>query len=263
MPYFTFDEPAGGATAAAFPGDSSQAFYFKPLLAARENPGADFSDLGYWSRPFYLNGTNGRDARDAMKIITYSVPSSTGTGRFLACWGWKSPGIPEQIPALRRGADRQQGGYLLAVREASGGSRAVCLRPDHQSGSMLGNLLGDSPVFTFEKSEKFENIYHAQAGGKEQAAATVHPLKLYNSHTPFEADQWVLVGVASQQELLRFPFGAEAHRRGAAPRPWCSASSASRLWPSSSRPIAALVRKLRNSRSQPAHPPGSGAHRRN
>ena len=71
MPYFTFDEPAGGATAAAFPGDSSQAFYFKPLLAARENPGADFSDLGYWSRSFYLNGTNGRDARDAMKIITY------------------------------------------------------------------------------------------------------------------------------------------------------------------------------------------------
>lgn len=69
---------------------------------------------------------------------------------------------------------------------------------------MLGNLLGDSPVFTFEKSEKFENIYHAQAGGKEQAAATVHPLKLYNSHTPFEADQWVLVGVANQQELLRF-----------------------------------------------------------
>ena len=256
MPYFTFDEPAGGATAAAFPGDSSQAFYFKPLLAARENPGADFSDLGYWSRPFYLNGTNGRDARDAMKIITYSVPLQYRDGTVFGVLGVEISleYLNKSLPSgeVQTG---NKGGYLLAVREASEDPAQFACAPITQSGSMLGNLLGDSPVFTFEKSEKFENIYHAQAGGKEQAAATVHPLKLYNSHTPFEADQWVLVGVANQQELLRFSRSVQ--------RLIAVALLASLVLgiigieivaKLITRPIAALVRKLRNSDpSQPIH----------
>ena len=256
MPYFTFDEPAGGATAAAFPGDSSQAFYFKPLLAARENPGADFSDLGYWSRSFYLNGTNGRDARDAMKIITYSVPLQYRDGTVFGVLGVEISleYLNKSLPSgeVQTG---NKGGYLLAVREASEDPAQFACAPITQSGSMLGNLLGDSPVFTFEKSEKFENIYHAQAGGKEQAAATVHPLKLYNSHTPFEADQWVLVGVANQQELLRFSRSVQ--------RLIAVALLASLVLgiigigivaKLITRPIAALVRKLRNSDpSQPIH----------
>lgn len=45
-------------------------FYYAPWRAARENPGAETKDLGYWSEPFYLED----NPVCGYKVITYSIP---------------------------------------------------------------------------------------------------------------------------------------------------------------------------------------------
>ena len=66
--------------------DQRNLFYQNPIRAAQSYPEAEPKELGYWSKPFYL------DER-SVPVITYSMPLRRRMERFTAYWGWKLPWI--------------------------------------------------------------------------------------------------------------------------------------------------------------------------
>ena len=107
------------------------------------------------------------------------------------------------LPSDELQADNR-GGYLLAVRSASqtDGTAYTC-EPVAKNGSLLMQLLETGP-FAFSASNAHTGAYTVVSpdSGDRDIDGQTAALKLYNTHTPFEDDQWVLTGLVYRRDLL-------------------------------------------------------------
>lgn len=176
-------------------------YYYKPFLAARSHAELAAADLGYWSRPFYLNGR--QNENDSTQVITYSLPLLY-KGAPIGVLGVEISieYLQKWMPADELQADNR-GSYLLAVntmQPAESGTYSVDVAAE--SGSLLKQL-PQSDTVTFSKSRAYASAYTIASPESDTAMdGYTAALKLYNTHTPFESDRWELTGLVSQRDLL-------------------------------------------------------------
>ena len=182
--------------------DRDTDFYFKPLNASREYPDMGYTDLGYWSRPFYLDGED--NPNDSTLLITYTVPLLTDSGEPFGVLGveitteYLLKWLPDSVMN-----DSDKSGYLLGICEAGAQpADSLSCSTAITSGSMLRQL--NTSSFLFEADAKRQGIWKLAEpkSANYEIYASSSALKLYNTHTPFENEHWVLVGTSDRSLML-------------------------------------------------------------
>lgn len=179
-------------------------FFYKPLRAAINYPDIAADELGYWGKPFYLNGEG---KRDSARVITYSVPLVLKDGTVYGVLGIEinENYLAKQLPA--RELNRDSGaGYIVMVSAKDEKSEDLQeIYPIASSGSYINRLYEYGDVLGLMRLNDRDDTYIL---GNLRTDDTVYcakqDLNLYNSHTPFENDQWALLGVESEEALLGF-----------------------------------------------------------
>lgn len=172
---------------------SNEAFYHKPYDSAHLSDDAEL--LGYWSTPFRL--TAGSEA-----AITYSRPLFDQNGRLRGVIGtgvsmqYFSTLLPttelsEQLPL----------GYTIGLRTALDGA----IVPMTPGNPVQSRMLTMEEPFVFSKYDEENEIGALQDGNmRDSVYACVKRLELYSHNTPFEQEEWYLVGFMAEEDLLHF-----------------------------------------------------------
>lgn len=182
---FTF-EPSGK--------NSRDNFFYKPYEAALENPNASYTNLGYWSSPFSLNeGKSGGE----YPALTYSVPLiSNGVVYGVMGVEVSSSHIVDMLPAGELNKNEQSGYLLVKSTEKNKWAPLVA------SGVLGERLRALGPYLNVQES-KFDQVYtldEDEDDGKLYASAK--KLHLYNTNTPFEDEEWLLVGIQKDDAIF-------------------------------------------------------------
>lgn len=172
-------------------------FYKKPLQAARQYPGEDPKDLGYWSRPFRLN-------QDTTDIITYSVPLLDEAGAVYGVLGVEiSLSHLSSILPYQELSTEQNSAYLLGIDH----DQKHSFEPVALNGPLFKRVLKEKKTFDFGEEESVSGVYRFEAQADvDTSCGSIQYLKLYNTNTPFEDDQWALIGMDLQSNLLAFSY---------------------------------------------------------
>lgn len=189
-------------------------YYYKPLQAATAHPEIEPKDLAYWSKPFLLND-------DTTEIITYSLPLRSSDGTVYGVLGIElSCDYLRTLLPYQELNDEGKGGYLLAMTlsdEAKSSSPADALGRAtgtketiyHKlvsSGPILSQLVGDLEALQVGKQTRTKGVYQLlnPMHSNDDVYISLCPLKLYNTNTPFEQEQWVLTAIEKQSNLFYF-----------------------------------------------------------
>ncbi len=173
--------------------DSSSSFYFKPLKAAFENPGSNFAELGYWSRPFTLSDYG-------VKAITYSVPLIDAEGVPYGVIGIElTSDYFRKMLYYDEIADNKQGAYLLAITRDGG----TVFENVVSGGPVFNNIFGNSTQIVLEGKTKYDNTFKFNTKHGDTTYGCMHYLDLYESNTPFKKDRWALIGIVGEKSLFK------------------------------------------------------------
>lgn len=182
--------------------ESETNFYYKPLRAAQEHSDIGYADLGYWSPPFHINGNV---VGDSNQIITYSVPLVAGDGTVFGVLGidLSTEYLAKLLPIQELNSGIKSG-YILAVGDKSNESNRQEYELAVKNGSILYQLFPGNANLILNSNER-KSFYTIETSiTRDTIYGCVQPLQLYNTHTPFENDQWVLIGVSECSALLSF-----------------------------------------------------------
>lgn len=188
QPQFTFNEADPAA----------MDYYYKPFDAARRFPGISYKDLGYWARPYSLG-------EQESSVISYSVPLFTAEGEPYGVLG-----VTISMDYLRRQlpydelATNKDAAYVLAIESSQPGMEVL-----FASGPSYQTLFGNAQHLTRSEEPVHADCYSLTAGepGENTVYGCLNPLRLYNTNTPFEEDQWMLIGIMDEHHLLVFSKG--------------------------------------------------------
>jgi diguanylate cyclase (GGDEF)-like protein len=170
-------------------------FYKKPYLMAVQNQAAhdDAMKFAYLSPPFRLS------PRD-MQVVTYSIPIILDDGTVVGVCGLEiNLNQLEQI----LGEDQTNGSFeecwLLGIRNK--GTKTIV--PVAYSGYLYNQYFNESQRISYEDNEE-ENISELTSSEGTRWYASIRSLDVYGNNGPFEAEEWVLAGIARQKDLLSF-----------------------------------------------------------
>lgn len=186
-PYFVFDED----------GENSR-YYSKPFEAAQAYPDADAQDLGYWSPPFCL------DEKDQSNpVITYSIPLKDESGSPYGVLGVEISVryLQKQLPYGEITTNKDKGGsYFLGIQDGDSFLRIATTGPKYMQ------LFGDESIIYPLEHHGAVNVYEFQQNesSRGEPYGCVQQFHLYNTHTPFEEEQWVLLGIVDKRQLFAF-----------------------------------------------------------
>ncbi|MEG1447373.1 MAG: sensor domain-containing diguanylate cyclase [Ruthenibacterium sp.] len=168
-------------------------FYQKPYDNAHLSTDAHL--LGYWSKPFCLTA-NGEPA------VTYSRPLFDGTGKVRGVIGI---GVSLQylntfLPATVQDGDHPLG-YIIGIK--SGEEQPV--QPLFASNASQTRVLDFEQAVTLSAYDEKTGIGKLQTHKtSQQIYACAKKLALYDNNTPFEQEEWYLIGLVDANSLLAF-----------------------------------------------------------
>ena len=168
----------------------NEAFIKKPFEAATIASQATL--LGYWSRPFKLNDAD-------VPVITYSIPLFDNYGKLRGVFGIEITlnYLAKFFPAAELQAQDSLG-YLIAFSNENGD-----LIPIVMGGALQQRMIEKNHPLKLTLAKKDRNIYRIENhSGKEALYAAVEKIGIYTHNTPFENDQWHLVGIMREDHLL-------------------------------------------------------------
>lgn len=151
---------------------------------------------GYWSPPFQVNEGD-------EDVITYSVPLFGQDGRVLAVFG-----VEISVSYLYRflpASELQTGdsyGYVIGYRSQQDKKETAVTY-----GALQRQLAGQDRKFEMELKDKENSIYtllNTDRTGRK-INACVNRMGMYYHNTPFEGDEWYLIGLMEEPVLLQFP----------------------------------------------------------
>lgn len=168
-------------------------FYEKP--AEKANLTTDSTLLGYWSKPFKLTPND-------VPIITYSLPIYDENGAFRGIVGVEL--LINQLKYFLPGQDllgRDSISFLVGYK----GPDMEQLTPMIMNGAIQERLLQmDAPLDLASKNKAY-NIYTIENHTTtEDIYAGLQKIDVYNVNTPFEQEEWYLIGLTSENKLLGF-----------------------------------------------------------
>lgn len=171
-------------------------FFYKPYRAALDNPGAEAAKLAYWSKTFCLEGEM---ENDSYRMIAYSRPLISDRGTVYGVMG-----VDISLSALKDLLPEQelnegnQSGYILAERQNDGS-----FLPFYTQGPTVGRNVPLGEPLSLEET-KYDSLYKIDGIRENHKAfyASLVPLSMYNSNTPFAENHWALLGVQDQDGLF-------------------------------------------------------------
>lgn len=175
--------------------DENNKFYYLPLDAASNYPDALASDLGYWSHPFSPSPDFGSS------IVTYTIPLRTSDGTVYGVLGTgiTTDYLADFLPYSEIDINKK-GSYLLGILEGESSD----LTPIVTSGPMAKMYIGTSGTASLIPYASYDDIYTLAKNDRvtNDVYVSTQPLRLYNTNTPFEDEQWILSGIIEGKYLL-------------------------------------------------------------
>lgn len=175
--------------------DAGTEYYHKPFDAAvyHKAKAEDASNYAFLSMPFSLSPSD-------TQVITYSLPLIMSDGSVIGVMGMDM--TLSQIETLMDEDDLSNNGYgicLLGVRQKDTNTilRAV------STGSSYDGYFGGADRITYENGSE-EAIKRVISEDGTKWYASVRPLEIYSTNTPFEDEEWVMVGMVRETDLLSF-----------------------------------------------------------
>ena len=165
-------------------------FYYKPYIAARQYKGKiDSHNLGYWSSTFRLRPND-------MEIITYTVPMTDADGNVFGVMGVEiSLDYLKTLLNNREIIVDENAGFVLATSHKEGDYFSqVTTGAQYQAQLPSGTF--------FQMIPDKDALYQIEIPNIEETnLASSYSMHLYNTNTPFEQEQWCVVGIAHQQVI--------------------------------------------------------------
>ncbi|MEY8373619.1 EAL domain-containing protein [Merdimmobilis hominis] len=175
------------------PMDENQRYFFRPYLAAQQYQSSQISDLGYWAGPHQVT-------KDDLEVISYSLPLLDRDGQVYGVVGVEITleYLANQMPYRELSAN-QKGAYLLGLREGQGNEVLAM----GESGPLFRRILADDRKVAITEEKVYKDTYRLEDQAlTSETVGAVQKLKLYNAHTPFEEEEWMVIGLMEEQELL-------------------------------------------------------------
>lgn len=184
-------------------------FYHSPISMAQKGllaaNGKDIShrDLGYWSTDAIINSSANRNE----PVVTYSVPIRASDGTPYAVLGieLKPDYLAAKMNAYEIGFGNQSG-YMLAVKDNSeqeGKSKSGEYKVAAVSGEYMKSKLLIGSEIKLEALKNYEDTYLINNAAFENVMyASLCEIPLYNTNTPYESEQWVLIGGVAKSALF-------------------------------------------------------------
>ncbi len=166
-------------------------FIKKPYEAATIASQATF--LGYWSKPFKLNEAD-------VSVIAYSIPFFDSHGELRGVFGIEITlnYLAKFFPATELQAQDSLG-YLIAFSTVGENMTPIVM-----GGALQQRMIKKDNPLVLTPVKKDKNIYQIENhNGKEDLYAAVEKIGLYPFNTPFENEQWHLIGIMREDYLLR------------------------------------------------------------
>lgn len=172
--------------------DEADDFYYKPLTHAGESKGIS-SNAGVWTITESIDGTNS-------PTITYSVPLMlNGKAYGVLGIGVLKDTFLKSLPSEEILEDNK-GAYILAKTEDGGNT----FYSHWYSGSFFVELLGNHTELIPRGKELHSGTWRFQGyyDNAMDILGNIQYLKLYKSNTPFLQEQWALISITRESDLL-------------------------------------------------------------
>ncbi|GAB6107222.1 sensor domain-containing diguanylate cyclase [Fusibacter bizertensis] len=171
----------------------NDSFFINPYTYAALTSKASL--LGYWSKPFRLSESD-------VPIITYSMPLFDNSGKLRGIVGIEVTlnYLTDFFPATDL-QPRDSLGYLIAYRKDGNEE----MMPVVMEGALQKRMILEDEPLKLKSLDTNRNIYELMNHeGKEVIYASVEKIGLYQYNTPFEDEQWYIVGFMREDYLLSY-----------------------------------------------------------
>lgn len=169
---------------------SADDFFFQPLKAGKENPGANPVNLGYWSKAFVLED----DEQNTYQRITYSLPLVYKDVVYGVVGIEVSLDFLNTYFNLEELNANDNTGYAVAIRGKENGYTLISGK------GALYQLMKEEEV-SF-KSSQYKGFYELKMSSGMRLCAVSSSLHLYGSNVPYEDTDWILVGLNSRKNVF-------------------------------------------------------------
>ncbi|MDW2799029.1 EAL domain-containing protein [Clostridium boliviensis] len=170
-------------------------FYQNPLFMARQTgtSGKEAMRLAYLSPPFRLSPKD-------IQVITYSVPVILEDGTVVGVWGLEMTlNQLKQILAEKQTNSSFEECWLLGIRNR--GTNTI--KPVVDSGYLFNQYFNDVSQISYTDSNE-KSISEIESSDGTKWYASIKSLDAYANNGVMEDGEWVLVGMARQNDLLAF-----------------------------------------------------------
>ncbi|MEG2007636.1 MAG: EAL domain-containing protein [Oscillospiraceae bacterium] len=181
QPIFTFDA------------EDNNSFFYKPYQAAQAAPGAEAENLGYWDVP-------SDEESDGSPVITYSLPLLAKDGRPYGVFGveFTLDYVAKKLPYTEINGN-VEGSYVLAKKNVGADEFQKIL----STGPYFKNVFGsECETLGVSDAPVYGDCYEFFQESRDKVYGCIQYLELYNSNTPFENEQWALIGMIQDGNLL-------------------------------------------------------------
>lgn len=179
-------------------------FLFQPYFGALQNPQIEDLNLGYWTNHFTI-GDEGEE------VLSYSVPV-TQDGNCYGVLGIElTKSYLERILPSRELDENGRAGYML-ISYPSSQEEALTAQIRMVFGGAASSILSVGEIVDMKIQQETETPIYAVSGKKmldENVYASVEPMTLYNTNTPFAGERWALAGIKNEDALFGLAYNLE------------------------------------------------------
>lgn len=167
-------------------------FYYKPFNAGNEYKDIDAQNLGYWSNAFRLREND-------IEIVSYAQPLLDSEHNSYGIIGisFSLTYINKFLETNKISLDNYSS-YYLGTTVDDNNYKTVLVEDNYYKSRLSGgsNFLVDS-------AQDKNGLYSVNVHGENQESLLdINKIRLYNSNTPFENEQWVVAGFVRKEALF-------------------------------------------------------------
>lgn len=169
-------------------------YFFKPMEAARQYPGASYENYAYWSKPFSI-------APNGIRVITYSVPLIDKHRKPYGVLGVEiSLDYIKEILPYNLVSEEKDAAYIIGSTD----SESLTYTGLITNGILIKPYLSESSAasVTLSPFKRLSGLYEFQSPEMEDMLAFISPVPLYNANTPFVNERWALIGVVPKSMIF-------------------------------------------------------------
>ena len=180
----------------SFAGESVRSvddFFYKPLQAAGDHMDTAMVNLGYWSKPFVLEG----NYTDNHRMITYSMPLVYDNTVYGVLGTEIAVSYLSDYFAVKDLDADLNAGYALLIQGEDGTYESIAGK-----GVLYDTVTREKTRISLAVQEE-DDLYLVENArqGKQAIYGVVEPLDLYSTNVPYTDTAWVLCGLVTEESI--------------------------------------------------------------